>query len=371
MSRNHTSENDVAAKPAKKTFREDVRDALSKRTMLLMIGVLVLGLGFITSYVGAFHSPTPHRVPIAVVAPAPASARMVDELNALPGQPLHAQGAASATDARALVANGSTSAALLVSGTSTTDSLLVATGGGAAVATAVQTVIGNVEATQHRGVTVTDAVPAQAGDARGLSGFYLVAGWLVGGYIVAALLGIASGQRSTSGRRALIRLSIVAAYSVVAGLGGALIVGPVLGALTGHVIALAALGALLVFCAAAVTMAFQALIGIAGIGLTLLLFVILGNPSAGGAYSTPMLPAFWRLIGGVIPNGAAVQAVRNIVYFGAHDVTGNLLVIAAWAIGGALVAFGVAKLRAEGAREYAASSERGTQAASLEPEAVN
>jgi hypothetical protein len=357
MSRTQTGENDTASKPAKKSFREDVRDAVTKRTMLLMIGVLVLGLGFITSYVGAFHSPTPHRVPIAVVAPAQASARVVDELNALPGQPLHAQPAASATDARALVGHGSTSAALLVSGTGTTDSLLVATGGGAAVATAVETVIGNAEAAQHRSLTVADAIPAQTGDARGLSGFYLVVGWLVAGYIVAALLGIASGQRATSGRRALIRLSLMASYSILAGIGGALIVGPLLGALTGHVIALAALGALLVFCAASVTMAFQALAGIVGIGLTLLLFVILGNPSAGGAYSASMLPGFWRVIGGVIPNGAAVQAVRNIVYFGAHDVTGNLLVIAAWAFGGAIVAFGVAKLRAEGARERVPQAE--------------
>ena len=36
--------------------------------------------------------------------------------------------------------------------------------------------------------TVTDAVPAQPGDARGLTDFYLVVGWLIGGYLVAALL---------------------------------------------------------------------------------------------------------------------------------------------------------------------------------------
>lgn len=370
MNRNQMSENDAATKPAKKSFRDDVRDAVSRRTMLLMIGVLVLGLGFITSYVGAFHNPTPHRVPIAVVAPAPVSAHLVSELNALPGRPLHAQAATSAADARAMLSNGSTSAALLVSGTSTTDSLLVATGGGAAVATAVQTVIGDTESAQHRSLTVTDAVPAQAGDARGLSGFYLVVGWLVGGYLVAALLGIASGQRPTSGRRALIRLSIVAIYSLVVGLGGALIVGPALGALTGHVVALAALGALLVFCAASVTMAFQSLIGVAGIGLTLLLFVILGNPSAGGPYPGSMLPAFWRVIGGAIPNGAAVQAVRDIVYFGAHNVTGNLLVIAAWAVGGALVAFGVARLRAEDAREPSTETASHT-VSGFTPEAVD
>lgn len=104
-------------------------------------------------------------------------------------------------------------------------------------------------------------------------------------------------------------------YAVVSGLGGAIIVGPVLGALTGHLLALWALGALLVFCAAAVTMAFQVLFGVFGIALTLLLFVILGNPSAGGAYSASLLPPFWRAISSAIPNGAAVQAVRSARLF--------------------------------------------------------
>jgi hypothetical protein len=33
----------------------------------------------------------------------------------------------------------------------------------------------------------------QPGDGRGLTGFYLVVGWIVGGYLVAALLGVSGG----------------------------------------------------------------------------------------------------------------------------------------------------------------------------------
>jgi MFS family permease len=310
-----------------------------------MVGVLALGLGFVLSYVGAFHDPSPHRVPIAVAVPAPVAGHLVDELNGLPGRPLQATRAVDGALALGAVRDGSVSAALLVPPRGRTDSLIVASGGGAALATAVEAVVGHVEASAHRTVTVTDAVPSQTGDARGLSGFYLVVGWLVGGYLVAALLGIASEARPTSARRALVRLVLIAVYAVAAGFGGALVVGPLLGALTGHVVALAAVGSLLVFCAGAVTMAFQALFGVFGIALTLLVFVILGNPSAGGAYSTSLLPPFWRAISSAIPNGAAVQAVRRIVYFGAHDVTGNILVIAAWAIAGAAMALAVARYR--------------------------
>jgi len=185
-----------------RTLHQDLREALSLRTIALMVGVLVLGLGFVLSYVGAFHDPSPHRVPIAVAAPAPLVGRLVNELNGLPGQPLQATRAVDATVALAAVRDGSASAGLLVPPKGRVDSLLVATGGGAALATAVETVVGHVEASAHRTDAITDAVPSQKGDARGLSGFYLVVGWLVGGYLVAALLGIASEARPTSARRA-------------------------------------------------------------------------------------------------------------------------------------------------------------------------
>jgi hypothetical protein len=57
---------------------------------------------------------------------------------------------------------------------------------------------------------------------------------------------------------------------------------------------------------------------------------VLGNPSAGGAYQSRLLPGLWRTIGPALPNGAGVQAVRTIAYFGGHGVAGNLTIIAAY-----------------------------------------
>jgi hypothetical protein len=128
-----------------------------------------------------------------------------------------------------------------------------------------------------------------------------VIGWIVGGYLVAALLGITRGARPANTRRAVIRLLALVPYALLSGLGGALIVDQLLGALTGHFAALFGVGFLLVLAAATVTLAFQILAGIIGIGLTVLLFVVLGNPSAGGAYQRELLPGFWRTIGGALP----------------------------------------------------------------------
>lgn len=332
----------AAAQPV--GFWAELRDAVSVRTIAIIAGVLLLQLGFILSYVGAFHHPKPHRIPLSVVAPAPLAQQSAAQLNAVPGAPVRASAVADEATARQLLRQGSTAGVLLIDPHGTTDTLLVASAAGTSVATAVQSVVQAAEGAQQRSVQVQDVVPLQTGDGRGLTGFYLVVGWIVGGYLVAALLGVAKGSRPANTRRALFRLGAVVPYALLSGLGGALIVGPLLGALTGHLLALWALGTLLVFAAAAVTMAFQVLFGVIGIGLTVLLFVVLGNPSAGGAYQPALLPPFWRTIGGALPNGAGTTAVRRIVYFHAHAVTGPVLVIAGWAVAGAVIAVGAAAL---------------------------
>ncbi|MFJ2113436.1 MULTISPECIES: DUF3533 domain-containing protein [unclassified Streptomyces] len=332
--------------PAKQGFLSELQDAVQLRTVLLLVGVLVLQFGFILSYIGAFHSPKPHKIPIAVVAPAQVSAQTVSGLNTIASTPVEAKPVASRAAAEKLIRSGETSAALIVDAKSTKDTLLVASGGGVSEVTAITEVVTEADAAQDRTVTVQDIVPLQSGDGRGLSGFYLVIGWIVGGYLVAALLGVAAGARPVTTRRAIFRVGALVPYAILSGLGGAIIADPVLGALTGHFMALWGIGALLVVSAATVTMAFQSLFGVIGIGITVLVFVVLGNPSAGGAYQPSLLPAFWRTISGALPNGAGTEAVRHIVYFGGHGIGGHLAVIIAYVVAGTLVAVLVPAVRA-------------------------
>ncbi|MBC3762724.1 ABC transporter permease [Quadrisphaera oryzae] len=355
--------------PERPTLRAELRDAVAPRTVALVVAVLLLQLGFVLSYVGAFHHPVPRDVAVTVVGPTQQVAdQAATALNGISGTPLEATATTDAAAARADLTDDATSAVLVISPTSTQDQLLVTTAGGAATATAVQTVLTQAEATQGRTLAVQDVLPAASGDSRGLSGFYLVTGWVVGGYLLAALLGVARGSRPATLRRALIRLGVVLPYAVVSGIGGALVVGPVLGALpddAGTFWGFAGTGALVVVAAAAVTMALQVLAGTVGIGLAVLLFVVLGNPSAGGAYPPALLPPFWSWLSGVLPNGAAVDAVRRIAYFDGADVAQRLLVVAAWAVVGAVVALVAARwhqLRADG-RALSPRAPRGASAA--------
>ncbi|MFD6230986.1 DUF3533 domain-containing protein [Streptomyces sp. NPDC060232] len=327
-------------------FLAEFKDAVTTRAALLVLGVLVLQLAFVTSYIGAFHHPKPSGIPIAVAAPAaPAAERAAQQLGALPGDPLDPRVVKDGAAARAQVENRDVDGALVIDPAGRTDRLLVASGAGASLSQALEEVVGLAERAQGRTVQVTDVAPAAKGDSRGLSSFYLVIGWCVGGYLCAAILAISAGARPANTARAVIRLGALLVYSLAAGLLGAVIAGPVLDALPGSIMGLWGLGTLVVFTVGAITLAFQGLAGVVGIGLAILLVVVLGNPSAGGAYPYPLLPPFWSTIGPALPPGAGTYAARSITYFDGNGAGGPMLVLAAWAAVGAAVTLACATLR--------------------------
>lgn len=320
------------------SLRAELRETLTARSFGLVVGIFVLQLAFIWSYVGAFHSPKASDIPVAVVAPAQQASQIAAQLNDLDGHPVAAQLVDSRAAAQEKVKNHSIDAAYVMNTSGKQDTLLVASGGGSGIVTAVEDVFDQFAKQQGRTVSSDDIVPLQSGDARGLTGFYLVIGWMVGGYLVASILGILAGSRAKSLHHIIIRLCSVALYAVLSGLGGALIVDQLLGALTGHFLALWGIGALVVFAAATATIAFQVLFGLIGIGVAILLFVVLGNPSAGGAFQPHLLPGFWRVIAYVLPNGAGTDAVRRVIYFGGHGIGNHLVTLVIWAVIGTAVA---------------------------------
>ncbi|MCI3275571.1 DUF3533 domain-containing protein [Streptomyces cylindrosporus] len=329
------------------SFLGEVKDAVTPRATLLVLGVIALQLLFIASYVGALHSPTPKDVPFGVVAPQAAAQQAVTRLNQLPGSPLDARTVSDEATARDKILNRDIDGALIINPARTTDTLLVASGGGTVLATTLEKYLTALEASQQRTVRTVDVAPASAADFDGLSSFYVVVGWCVGGYLCASILAISTGARPANPRRAVIRLVVMALVSIVGGLGGAVIVGPILGALPGSVMALWGLGALITFAVGAATLALQGIFGIVGIGLAILLVVIAGNPSAGGAFPLPMLPPFWKAIGPALPPGAGTWVARSIAYFKGNDTTGPLLVLSAWAAAGITITLLAATLRAK------------------------
>ncbi|NUR42686.1 MAG: DUF3533 domain-containing protein, partial [Streptomyces sp.] len=265
-------------------FLAEVKDAVTPRATLLVLGALALQLLFIASYVGALHDPKPKDVPFGVVAPQAAAQQAVTRLEQLPGSPLDPRTVADVATARKQIMNRDIDGALIIDPTGVRDTLLVASGGGTVLATTLEKYLTALEASQQRSLRTVDVAPASSTDFDGLSSFYVVVGWCVGGYLTASILAISTGARPANPRRAVIRLVVMALVSIVGGLGGAVIVGPILDALPGSVMALWGLGALVTFAVGAATLALQGVFGVVGIGLAILLVVIAGNPSAGGAF---------------------------------------------------------------------------------------
>ncbi|MFD0411468.1 DUF3533 domain-containing protein [Kitasatospora sp. NPDC127116] len=321
-------------------FLAELKSAVTPRAALLVIGVLLLQLGFITSYIGALHKPAPQNLSIAVVAPPQVAPKLVGALESVPNDAVKALTAPDAETATQQIKDQKIYAALVVDPTGTQDTLLVGGARGPSAAKAAETITTAIDQSQGRTVKVQDVVPLAKGDTNGLSAFYLVIGWCVGGYLVASILGISAGSKPANVHRLVIRLGVLALYSIGAGLLGTVIAGPVLDALPGSILGLSAVGALVVFSVGAFTMALQCLFDVIGIGIAVLIFVVLGNPSAGGVYPAPMMPPFWRAISSWIPNGAGTSAAKSVAYFDSTNLGLPILVLVVWA----LIGIGVALL---------------------------
>lgn len=325
----------------------EIRDAISMRAFALVLGTLALGVGFVLSYVGALHDPALKNLPVTVVAPSPAAtSQIVSHLSAVPGNQIVPSAGTNEAAAAQQVADRKTGAAFVYNPGGTQDTLIVASAAGAAQATAVEKLFTTLEKRDGRTITVDDVVPAGVHDFDGLSAFYLVVGWCVTGYLIASILGISAGTRPATTTRAVIRLVALALGGFVGALVGAwLVQGHILNALGGGFWPLVATGTLLILGVGAITMALQITCGVVGIGLAVLLVVVLGNPSAGGAFPRSMLPPFWRAIGAFLPPGAGTDAVRSIAYFGGAQTGYPLLILGGYALVGVLLSLVLCALR--------------------------
>ena len=302
-----------------------------KAVALALFPALVLMLAFAFFYVGAFHEPTPHNVPLAVVGPPTAAA----QLNRLPGEPLDARQASSRDDALSQINDRKVYGAYEAG----TNRLFVASAANRATAVALEQVFDRVAAAQNRpAVRVTDVKPLPLSDPNGTAAFYAVIAWVFGGYIGATLIGLIGNARSTSRRRAAARVGALAAFAVVAAILSVVMLRVCFDTFSGHVVAMCAIGALTIFAGGAATAGIQAAAGPAGTGLVILVFVILGNSASGGPFARPLLPGLWRTIGGLLPPGAAVDLARSALFFGGARIAGPILVLAVWALLGTALA---------------------------------
>jgi hypothetical protein len=293
------------------------------RGVVAILAAVIVGLAFVWSFVGALHSPTFHKVPIAVVGPPALS------------HALSSGGEFSVTrvDSRQAAINkvdDHDALGGIVVGPHGID-VLVASVAGLTVSNALSTDLPpklSALAPPGTPVRVLDLKPAPKNDLLGLSPFFLALSIAIGNYIGAIFFGLAFGVKP-EGRRVWWRLLGVSIIGLILALGEVAVVYAI-GPLHGHYVPLVLGSLLLGLSVSFITVGLQSFLGILGTTVAILIFVVLGNPASGGPVPNQLLPGIWRTIGRYLPNGAGTDLYRNIVYFGGHNLTRPLVVLFAY-----------------------------------------
>jgi hypothetical protein len=292
-----------------------------------LVPALMLLIVFVWSFVGAYHQPRPHDLPLGVVAPTSVMAHVQAGLAQHAPGAFQVQRYASAEDAYTAVSRRALDGALIVQGD--TARVLVAGAGGVATKTVVISALSALAQKAHLRLRVQDIRPLPAHDPQGVSVFFAVFGLVVASVMAAALLYVRG-----RGIGLPTRLGALALYASLAGIGAALVLDPLLGALTSHFWQIALLAGVLALAVSLATAALTQLFGVPGIALAALTFIIVGNSASGGPVPYRFLPDGFRQISQLLPSGAGVSALRQAIYFGGNEMTQPILVLACWAIAG-------------------------------------
>lgn len=315
---------------------------------IALLVVLLVQAAFVSSYVGALHSPKPRDLQVGVVGPSPLATAVARQVG-FETVPYASEAAAQdAIDHRTIEG-----AFIGAPGGST---LLVVPAAGPVMAATLANAFGAGAAVAHQKLTVVQVHQLPPGDSGGATSFLVVMALVVGGYL-AATISLVFGGAATRHRR----LIALAAVSLAGSLIVDLIAGPVIGALpSSKFVVLWALFLLVMTAVAFSTAALQTLFGPAGTLIVVVLFVIFGAPAAGGTVPSAFLPGFWRAIGPFLPAGAGTTTVRNTIYFGGNEIGLALLVLAAYLIAGGLI---VVAIRARTGKADASEAEAEAAAA--------
>ena len=211
--------------------------------------------------------------------------------------------------------------------------LLTAEAGGTAPTQAITQAFTAVAARTGRSLITTDVVPPLPGDSQALSSFFVILCVL----FPSLATGVAAGHALRHASAAS-RIGVLLSVAAAAGLAAAAIADGISG--LGHYWPIAAIVALFSLAISAPTAALGQIKPHLG-ALCIVAFLIVGIPVSGGPPNLAAFgPSFLRSLHSGLPLGVAADAVRNIVYFNAHDTTGHVWVLAAYALGG-LLAFGL------------------------------
>lgn len=317
--------------------------AISVRKALgLIVGLSLLIPLVLLMFIGPASRSAPHELAIGVAGPAPAVAQVEQVLQQRQPGAFDVQAYDDAAALEQATRDREVYGGLALGPQPVT---VLATGASPAVAGTISGLAAAV-GQQHPGAptpTVVDVAPPADADPRG-AGFGAM---VMPIFLAGAVLGIALTQLLGRARFIAVALPIGAALVGATCIGAAMWAGVLPGGFWAQWLAMAA-G---IYAVSAAIAGLVSLVGMAGMGIAALLFMLIGMPLAGIAAPPEYLPSIWGHVGQALPLGASGTALRSAAFFGDGRLVGigggcALLVLLAWVVVGyALLGGSVLKRR--------------------------
>jgi nucleotide-binding universal stress UspA family protein len=280
---------------------------------------------FVALVLSAFHAPSPHGLPVGIVAPATVTGQVEGALDRHQPDSFDLRVYPSAAAARAGIAHADVDGALIASPGHLR--LLVAEAAGTAPTQALMTAFGSVAARSGQPLAVTDVAPPGPDDTQALSPFFVLLGVLVPSLAAGSASALAFRRARPAWCVAAPVVAAIAIGAVAAGLGDGV-------AGLGHYPAIAGIAALFSLAVAAPTAALGR-VWPPLVAAAVLVFLVFGLPVSGGPANLALFtPGFLRVLHPALPLGAAASALRDAVYFGGYGTAGPLWALAVWAVAG-------------------------------------
>ncbi|MBW5422509.1 hypothetical protein GKQ77_13195 [Streptomyces sp. BG9H] len=311
------------------------RDVL-RHVLLHLVTPLLMCLGMGLAYMGAFVTPEPNDMPIAVVGSGPRTQVLAQTVKDKAGDALDVRTLADREHAVDALKSLDIAGAYVPDAKS--PELIVASAGSDMSSLAVQKIFTPVAAEQGVPLKVTDVAAPVADDPTGQGLFFLLVAVSIGSYASVAVLGAAG-----AGLRMRVRAGLVVGVSFAVSLIGAALAGPVF-----HLVHQGLWGVW------AMSWLYSAGVLFIGVGLhtflkrwttltMMVLFVMLNFTTSGGLFRPELQNGFFGSLHSFWNGAGFVEGIRGHLYFGGHDLGRHVVTLLAWLVLGLLLV-GVAAL---------------------------
>lgn len=291
----------------------------------LAVAVTLMLLAFLTP---SLHS-GPHDLPVTISGPAPVVEQMTSQLESVDADAFDLEVVGSAEEVTDAVEDRDAVGGISVAEDGTV-TIVTASAAGSPYTQVMSGIAGTMQQSGAQ-VTTVDVAPLTEEDPNGVGLSVLGLPLAFGGMISAVLLSVLLGRHPWHRLVGGVLASLAVGFTLVA------VMQFGIGTLDGDYLATSLALSLGVAAVSLTVLGLQSLLGPAGLGLGAVLMMFVANPLSGLSTGWQWLPAPWGEIGQGLPLGAAGSLLRSVAFFDGGGATTPALVLAIWAVFGAVL----------------------------------